>query len=273
MKAYQFKNWQLKAVGYGGVESCYIISNLKIAFDAGRCPFELVEIPTIFLTHGHLDHAAGLPYYFSQRSLKNLPMGTVYTPSAVVEPLKNILKNWQIIEDYEYPIQVNPLEIGQEIPITGGFKVKALQAFHRVPCQGYAILRNSKKLKPEYLNYPGQEIKKLKEQGEDIFEVKDIPEFAFSGDSLVDFITHNKEASTAKTLLMECTYIDEKRSVSRAREWGHTHLDEIIEILPELSCENLVLTHFSRRYRKSQIEETLQQKLSEEQLKKITFIC
>ena len=200
-------------------------------------------------------------------------MGTVYTPKEVVEPLTNILKNWQTIEDYEYPIQIMPLEQGEEISITGGYKVRVLKAFHRVPCQGYAVIRTSKKLKPKYLNYAGPEIKKLKEQGADIFETREISEFAFSGDSLVDFITENKEASSAKTLLMECTYIDEKRSVSRAREWGHTHLDEIIEIMPDLACEHLVLTHFSRRYRKSQIEETLRKKLTEEQLKRIVLIC
>ena len=101
----------------------------------------------------------------------------------------------------------------------------------------------------------------MKEAQADIFINKEVIEFAFSGDSLIEFVTKNPEVMHAKTLLLESTYIDEKRPVSRAREWGHTHLDEIIELLPDLHCDRIILTHFSRRYRKAQIEERLKNKL------------
>ena len=47
---------------------------------------------------------------------------------------------------------------------------------------------------------------------------------------------------------MEVTYIDEKKSVQNARDWGHIHLDELLPRLPFFEGEKILLTHLSSRH-------------------------
>ena len=65
-----------------GVESWYRVRELGLALDLGRCPDNLVGVSRIMLTHAHIDHAAGVPYYAAQRKLQRLDPGTVYVPAA-----------------------------------------------------------------------------------------------------------------------------------------------------------------------------------------------
>jgi len=260
---FRYKDIKVDAIGKGGIETCYILPNYNLAFDAGRGPDKLIDVPRLFLTHGHLDHSSGLPYYISQRSLKHLPTPDVYCPIEIVEPLTEILKLWQKIEGFEYEIKLRGMAPGDEAIIRRDTWVRALKSTHRVPCRGYALMRKSRKLKEQYLTVDGREIKRMKDRGDDIFEDKDQPVFAFSGDTTIEFLAENPEAREATVLFLECTYIDDKRPVARAREWGHTHLDEVIANAHLFQNEKIVLTHFSKRYPRKYIQQVLEKKIKD----------
>lgn len=269
MKQFQYKNVTVKMVSIGGVESCYILPHYHIAFDMGRGPFELIDIPTVFLSHGHLDHAAGLAYYFSQRSLKRLGSGTIYAPPGVVEPLKNICKEWQKIEEFGYEIDIRPMEAGQRVSVDEkeSLFVKAHKASHRIDSLGFTLIRRVKKLKAEIYEkkLPDSEMKRLREQNAPIFEIVEEPLFSYSGDTTVEFLLENELPRKSRVLFMEATYLDEARTVESAREWGHTHLDEILEHRHLLENEKVVLIHLSRRYTKQKIKDVLEKKIPEEE--------
>ena len=271
MKLFQYKDVTVRYLSAGGVESCYILPEQKIAFDMGRGPFELVDIPNVFLSHGHLDHAAGIAYYFSQRSLRGLDPGTVYVPKDAVKPLKKICRQWQKIEGFGYKINVLPHKPGKRISIGNGYSVLALEAYHRISANGYIIYKKTKKLKPELRGLPGDAIKKLKDEGKEIEVYEDRPLFAYSGDTTVEFLTGHPDVRKARVLFMECTYIDEERSVERARKWGHTHLDEILDLADELENEKVVLVHLSRRYDKEYIKQILSEKVPKHCKEKIVY--
>src|SRR3972149_3558809 len=60
-----------------GEETAEILPEMNLAFDVGRAPRELISIDYVFLTHGHMDHSAGLAYYFSQRNFVGNKPGAV----------------------------------------------------------------------------------------------------------------------------------------------------------------------------------------------------
>lgn len=261
MNIFEYQDIVVNGLSTGGVENCYALPKWQVGFDLGRCPSFMIEQSNIFLSHGHLDHAAGIPFYFSQRSLQNLPTGNIYVPQEIEEPLHQIVKRWQQIEKFEYPIQIHGIKPSQEIWLNKDFFVRALPAFHRISALGYILYQRKKKLKKEFLHLSQTEIVALKKQGTELTNIVDIPLFAYSGDSSIEFVLENPEVQHAKVLFLECTYIDDDRPVQRARDWGHIHLYEIIEHAKLFQNERLVLMHFSRRYYPKQIKKQLQKKV------------
>lgn len=261
MAAVAYKNIEVEGLSVGGVENCYALPRYQVGFDIGRCPAFMVDVANIFISHGHLDHAAGIPYYFSQRSLRGVKGGKIYVPVEIEKPLVSILKNWQTIESFGYPIEVQGLQKQEEVELNKNHFVKALPSYHRVPSLGYVLCERRYKLKEEFLNYSQKEIIDYKKKGTEITFVQDTPLFAYSGDTSIEFVLENPTVQKAKVLFLECTYIDDERPVQRARDWGHTHLYEIIEHASLFQNEKIFLVHFSRRYPRKRIEQQLRKKL------------
>ncbi len=259
MLDYRYKNLYVKCITIGGIETCYILPQLGIAFDVGRAPRSLINIPTIFLTHGHLDHASGLPYYVGQRALRNLSVPNVYLSKKLKPYLESILQLWGKVEDFQSPCNFHAVDPQQDIWIGDRTYVRVLDSFHRVPSHGYVIFERTIKLKKKYVGLSSAEIVQLKKQGKLIVEEVDIPIFAFSGDTTIEFVLHNPVVLEAKVLFMESTYLDKKRPVERARKWGHTHLDEIIMNQDKFKNEKLVLVHLSQIYSRESVAAVLKQ--------------
>ena len=70
---------------------------------------------------------------------------------------------------------------------------------------------------------------------------------------------------------MEATYLDSTRSIERAREWGHTHFDEIIPKLESIESERIVLIHSSSRYSLSEALQIIKKKVPEKEHDRIVI--
>ena len=248
-------------VSEGGIQTAMSMPRFRLMFDIGRGSPRLVEIPRILLTHGHLDHASGVPYHISQRSLRHLPGCEIFCPPELKEPLEKILELWAEIEGFRTEYALNSVDYGTVYPLQGNHYFKAVRTIHRIPSNAYSILEKTTKLKPEYKNLPGQEIARLKKE-KDLFYEAYNPIVTFSGDTQIEFVLDNEEVRKSKILFLECTYVDEDRPVERARKWGHIHLFEIAEHAEAFrDVQKLVLIHFSPRYRPEKIRQAISQRL------------
>lgn len=245
-------------VSEGGIQTALSLPRLKLIFDIGRGASTLVDIPRILLTHGHLDHASGVAYHISQRSLRKMSGAHIFCPEELANPLDRILKTWQEVEEFEFQYTLTGVDLTERYPITGDYYFQGLNSYHRIPSIGYVILEKKVKLKKEFTSLPGHQIARMKKQRNDMFYESWVPLVVFSGDTRFEFIRDHEVIQKAKIVFMECTYIDDKRPVERAREWGHTHLYEIAknaELFREV--ERLYLIHFSPRYRPEAIVEAI----------------
>src|SRR5438128_11928758 len=74
-----------------GHETYFRIRELGVALDIGRCPDVIVPMDHVFITHAHLDHSAGIPFYAAQRKLQRLEVGTIYVPEESAELVRELL--------------------------------------------------------------------------------------------------------------------------------------------------------------------------------------
>lgn len=258
---YSYKGLNFEGISEGGIRTSIIMPSLSILFDVGSLPVEYVHHENLLLTHGHLDHSAGVPYYISQRSLRKLSAPNIFLPEGLFENMNDILKIYQKIEGFDYTYNLKAPKINVFYPLNNNHSFKALKTHHRVVSQGYTIYEKNKKLKEEFKNISKEEILNLKFKGIELSEEKMSPMVSFSGDTKIEYVLENPDVANSKVLFLECTYLDEKRDVKRAREWGHIHLDEIIQHANEFNNEKIILIHFSKRYSNKVIKELVYSKL------------
>ena len=65
--------YRIQGVSVAGEQAVVHVPELDLAFDIGLCPRPVLASPTVALSHTHMDHVAGLPYWFSQRFFQKMP--------------------------------------------------------------------------------------------------------------------------------------------------------------------------------------------------------
>ncbi len=254
-------NIDFEGISEGGIRTSICIPRYSLLFDIGAISHEKIHMENVLVTHGHLDHAAGIPYYISQRSLQKLKAPNIYVNEEMYENTKKIIQLYSEIENFDYSYNLVSTPTNQKFALNPTTFFKAFKTTHRIPSQGYTIFDTVKKLLPKYANLDRNELLEKKAQGEILTEDKETPLVSFSGDTQIEYILEHKEVRESKILFLECTYVDDERNVERARTWGHTHLDEIIAHANEFKNEKIFLIHFSQRYKHSYIRNTVRKKI------------
>ena len=108
--------------------------------------------------------------------------------------------------------------------------------------------------------------------GERITDEVEAIEFAFTGDTLIEVVEREEMVRTARVLVMECTFLDDRVPVAKSRESGHVHLDELVERVDLFANERILLTHFSARYSRREITEILERRLPESLKARVTAL-
>lgn len=251
----------IHAISTAGVETCFWLPSLSLCLDIGRCPPGAERASTLLLTHAHIDHAAGLPYYVSLRSMIGAAAPRVFCPAKDRDALWAILKGWSGLQADSDRCELIGVAPGDRIELGKSTFAQTFTSPHRISTTGYTLVQRHKRLKAELVGRPQSEIAERARAGESVNEVKEVPQICFPGDTTVDVLMREPSVLTARVLLLECTFVGKDISADQAKRRGHMHLEHIAEHAEAFENEVLVLTHFSRRYSRQAICEEVKRKL------------
>jgi ribonuclease Z len=251
----------VRGVSVAGRETWFHLPTLHLAFDLGRAPTALVSVPNVFLSHAHLDHAAGLAYWCSQRRLLRLPGGTARTHPAAVPAWTKLLALHEALEAVRYDARVEAMESGARVSLRRDLEVEAFEADHRVPTLGFVASEIRNRLREDLAGHLPGEIRDAAARGEAVAEKVAIPLVAYSGDTGAGvFARAPRSFFTAKVLLLECSFVEESDR-ERSEKWRHLHLDEIAERADLFENEVVVLTHLTLRTSPGDIRKAIAHRL------------
>lgn len=260
-------------IGYSlaGEESVVGVKELNVCFDIGRAPTEILNLDNVLLTHGHMDHAAGIAYYFSQRNFLGNPGGTLVVPTEMVGSIHKLMAVWAEIEGHRTPYRVIGLGPGEEYTIRKGLIARSFDVVHPKPSLGYSVIEIREKLKEEYIGRSGRELARLRRSGVKITYELEVPLVCYCGDTAYGDFLKLDWVRKAKVLILECTFISEEHRM-RADAGYHMHLDDFVRLQDELENEHILLIHLSRRTPIRVALQELRRRLSPEKLDRISFL-
>lgn len=268
-KEWNHDDLQFIGLSLAGIRTSIAMPSLSIAFDVAQGFPYLFNINHFFITHGHLDHAAGIPYLISQKSMSGHKQPGFYMPQSMVEPLEKIMKAWAEIEKYEYPHRFVGINENSKIEINKNYFVRPFRTVHRVDSFGYTLFHTKTKLKAEFVGLSQDDLRRVRESGQEIIHAIEAPLVSFTGDTQIEFLDTATWARKSKILFVEATYLDQDKTIENAKAWGHIHIDELIPRLPQLECEKIVLIHSSARYSMEDARRLLAQKIPQDFQEKV----
>ncbi len=263
----------LDIIGYSvaGEETVVGMPQLDVCFDVGKAPEQIISINHVLLTHGHMDHAAGVAYYLSHRKFSGQKPGTVLAPANLTATLSEIIDAWGKLDGNKIPAKLIGVKPGDECQIKPNLFARIFPTKHSRGSVGYTIIENRKKLKDEYTGFTGKQIVALKKQGIIIDYPVEIPIVTYLGDTkYVDF-SQLEYIGKSKILIAECTFFIDEHT-SRADAGRHMHIDEFSKLIDQMENEHIVITHMTQRTSMGEIRKILKEKLGTRCYNKITLL-
>lgn len=263
----------LEIIGYSvaGEETVVAVPQLDVCFDVGKAPDQIIPINHILLTHGHMDHAAGIAYYLSQRNFCGISPGTILAPKNLLGPMREIIDAWSRLDGNKVPGKLIGVKPGDEYQIKPNLITRVFPTKHCKGSVGYSVIEKRKKLKAEYVGLKSPQIVELKKQGVKIDYPLEIPIVTYLGDTqYVDF-SQLKYIAESKILIAECTFYEGEHT-GRAEAGRHMHIDEFAALMEKLKNEHIIITHITQRTPMREIRKILKDALTKKIYDKITLL-
>jgi ribonuclease Z len=264
---------EMDIIGYSvaGEETVVAVPQLDVCFDVGKAPDQIIPINNVLLTHGHMDHAAGLAYYLSQRNFCGISAGTILAPNNLLPPMRQIIDAWSKLDGNKIPAKLVGVKPGDEYKIKPNLVARAFPTKHSKGSVGFTVIEKRKKLKPEYTGLTGPQIVELKKQGIEIDYPLEFPIVTYLGDTqYVDF-SQLYYITESKILIAECTFYEDEHA-TRAKAGKHMHVDELATLLNNLNNEHIIITHTTQRTPMHEIRRILKKALPKDKYDKITIL-
>lgn len=260
-------------LGYSlaGEETVIALPELNVCFDAGRAPREIIPIDNLCISHGHMDHAAGVAYYLSQRGFVGAPPGRVIIHRNLAGNIQRLMGVWCDIEGHHAPGTIEGVLPGDDVQIRRNTFIRVFDVVHGASALGFAVIERRHKLKPELIGKSGPQLVELKKRGIEIEDRRDVALVAYCGDTAVGAFLDLPHVADAELLLIECTFY-EGDHLQRARVGKHIHVSDLREVLSRVHAKHVVLTHVTRRTDPRQAKSILHDAVDPDDLARISFI-
>ena len=262
----------LRGISLGGIRTCLELPSWKMLVDLGSVDHNQVSAETVLITHGHLDHLGGIANHIALRELMGQKPGRYVMAPELVPEVEQLLAIWRRLDAAPLQADLVGLAPGETLELNRNRSVEPFATDHRVPSQGYLLRATNHKLMPEFEGLPGAELAAMRKSGQTITSPETRVEFAFSGDTRIEGLLRNEAALTAKRLVMEVTFLDDRVPVQKSRDVGHIHLEELVQHAEAFRCEHLVLTHFSLRYHRKQAWQMISEALPADLLERTVIL-
>lgn len=250
----------VRGVSVGGVYTSLQVRELGVLLDVGIAPRSFAGADFICLSHAHADHVGALASLMGIRGLHRKAPPRVVMPAEVVEPVSTVLSAFSAMQRYDMSIDAVGMKPGDEVEVRKDLFVRAFRTHHPVPSLGYTFFRRVQKLKAEYAELPGAEIGRLRQSGVAICDEVEQLELSYATDTLLRVIDTAPEVLKSRVLILECTFLDDRKDVKSSRQGCHIHLDELLECAYRFENEALVLMHFSQLYTPREVHRILEER-------------
>lgn len=257
------KHGDLTIEGYSraAVQSYWRIPELSLGFDLGLQPWSFMGTERWFVSHGHLDHIAALPVYVARRRMMKMEPPVIYAPEEILDNIKALLAAMQRLDRGRLPCELIGVAPGEEIELSRELVVSVHATTHTVPSVGYVVWDRRKKLKPEYADLEGHQIRDLRLAGTEVSREVREPLVAYLGDSSPKGLDNSPDMYQAKILIAEMTFVAPEHRKEKIHKHGHMHLDDWVDRAAMFENELVIAAHLSTRYHPRQVEKMVKKKL------------
>ena len=258
------KGLTIEGYSRAAVQTYWRVPEMKVGFDLGAQPWSFMATPNWFVSHTHLDHLAALPVYVARRRMMKMEPPRIFLPAESVEPVANLLRAFQRLDRGRMPAELIGVEAGQEIELSRELVVSAFATKHTIPSLGFLVWERRKKLRPEYHDLSGDQIRDVRLSGVEVSAEIRLPKVAYLGDTAPAGLDAFPDVYKAEILIMEMTFVAPQERPERIHKYGHTHLDDFLVRADRFENELIIASHFSTRLHPDAIQRIVEKKLPEQ---------
>jgi len=248
-----FQGMTIEGYSRAAVQTYWRIAEFKLGFDLGAQPWDFMGTPTWFVSHTHLDHVAALPVYVARRRMMKMDPPAIYLPEYAVDLVHQLLRTFSRLDRGRLPCELVGIKAGDEIALSRELVVTAHATAHTVPALGYIVWERRKKLKPEFRDLTGAQIRDIRLSGTEVSAETRQPRVAYLGDSRPEGLDDNPDMYRADVLIAEMTFVAPSHRKDRIHKHGHMHLDDVLQRRDRFENGQIIFAHFSTRYHAGQI--------------------
>lgn len=261
IRKHEHGGYTIEGYSRAAVQTYWRIPELKVGFDLGAHPWDFMGTPKWMISHTHLDHIAALPVYLARRRMMKMAPPEIYLPDSAIDQVDKMLNGFSRLDRGRLPCRFIGVQPGDEIELSRELVLEVGRTFHTIPSVCYLIWERRQKLKDEYKDLTGEQIRDVRSQGKAVTREIRVPLIAYMGDTAPKGLDENPDVYRAKILISEMTFAAPGHRAELIHKNGHMHVDDYAKRADRFENELVICGHFSTRYNRKQAEYHVRKRL------------